>query len=87
MKYMLAAIGPVTTAVRLRKVLLNEGIRDVRVVSTPAEINKGGCSYSLKFSGELRAEVERAARRGNLIIKGFYTEKKTGEGSEYYAVP
>lgn len=85
MKYALAAIGSITTAVRFKKAVGAE--KSVQIVHTPVSINKGGCSYSLRFSEELVPKIKRIAEKNNITIKKFYIEEINGGEREYYALP
>ena len=76
---MLVTIGSVTTASRAAKVISKAlGIR-VQVVHTPAELNKGGCSYSIKFSDNYMMSVKRVVAEYKIPVRRWYSE--TGEHS------
>lgn len=76
---MLVTIGSVTTASRAAKVISKAlGIR-VQVVHTPVELNKGGCSYSIKFSDNYMMSVKRVVAEYKIPVRRWYSE--TGEHS------
>ena len=71
---MLVTIGSVTTASRaantIRKVL---GI-NVGVVHTPSELNRGGCSYSIKFKDSYMSAVKGVGEEYNIPVRRWYSE-------------
>ncbi len=86
MDYALAAIGSITTAVKLKKAIMRTGVVTPSVVHTPSEINKGGCSYSLRFKQDYIPIVKRSAENVHIIIKGLFLEVQNGEEREYRAI-
>ena len=82
MKYALAAIGSITTAVRLKKAVGAE--KSVQIVHTPAVINKGGCSYSLRFSEELIPKIKRIAEKNSITIKNKENSIVISRSSFYF---
>lgn len=86
MNYALAAIGSVTTAVRLKKTVSKISSAVPTVVHTPAEINKGGCSYSIRFNAEYINAVKKGAAKSGITIKGLYMEVQNGREREYHAI-
>ncbi len=77
----MAKIGSVNNAAMLKKLLVSRGF-DAYLVHTPAHLNKGGCSYSVRFDKNIFNEVKRTAGENHIKIKGFYAEK----GGEYYDI-
>lgn len=82
----MAAIGAVTTAVRLKRLAVGAGINNVRVIHTPASINKGGCSYSLQFPKNMAGNIKKIARTNNIVIKGIFVERRKGKERVYDAL-
>lgn len=69
---MLVTIGSVTTATRTAKIIkMNLGI-SVQVVRTPSELNRGGCSYSIRFNDRYEQEVRRIAAEKKLTLRKWY---------------
>ena len=81
MEYIMAKIGSVNRASMMKKILEKQGI-DAYLVHTPPELNKGGCSYSVKFSRSALDMVMRIADNNRIKIKGIYADK----GGEYYDI-
>ncbi|MCH5184791.1 MAG: DUF3343 domain-containing protein [Oscillospiraceae bacterium] len=79
MEYIAVKIGSVNSAAMLKKLIKRHGF-DSYVVHTPAHINKGGCSYSVKFDKNILDTVKRISLENNIRIKGIYADK----GGEYY---
>ena len=81
MSEILIVAGSITNATRLEKRLLAYGDRVTRVVNTPAEISKGGCSYSvvasLKSEGFVRSNIKGIRIYGIFLIDTF-------SGKRYY---
>ena len=81
MEYIMAKIGSVNRASMLKKMLEKQGI-DAYVVHTPPKLNKGGCSYSVKFNKAVLDTVIQIAKDNRIKIKGIYADK----GGEYYDI-
>ena len=81
MEYIMAKIGSINNASMFKKLLQKRGF-DAYVAHTPPSMNKGGCSYSVKFSSNIFDAVKRTAAENNIKIKGFYADK----GGEYYDI-
>ncbi len=81
MEYIMAKIGSVNRAAMMKKILEKQGI-DAYVVHTPPQLNKGGCSYSVKFRKNLLDTVIQTANNSRIKIKGIYADK----GGEYYDI-
>lgn len=77
----MAKIGSVSNASMLKKLLNNNGF-DAYLVHTPAHLNKGGCSYSVKFDKNILNEVKKLSSQNHIKIKGIYADK----GGEYYDI-
>lgn len=82
----LAVIGPINTAIRLKKAIMESKGCTPNVVHTPAVINEGGCSYSLKFNEQYIPIVNNYANKLNIFVKGFYIESDMKGEKEYYVV-
>lgn len=74
--------GSVTSAVRLKRVLEKASGYPAEVVHTPAEIKRGGCSYSVLADDRLRDFVRPFCAEKDIPLKGVYVR----EGEEFYAV-
>lgn len=69
---MLVTIGSITTATRLARLIeRNLGIT-AQVIHTPAEINKGGCSYSVKFNGSYVNDVRQLISEYSVPVKRYF---------------
>lgn len=77
----MAKIGSINNASMFKKLLERRGF-DAYVVHTPPSMNKGGCSYSVKFSRNIFDAARRIASENNIMIKGIYADK----GGEYYDI-
>lgn len=71
---MLITIGSVTTATRLARILEKNTGYPAAVVHTPAQLNKGGCSYSVRFNDNMQNEARRIIRSYKVPIKKIYSE-------------
>lgn len=83
MSHIYAAIGSVTAATRFVRELNRMGIR-AAVVHTPAEINSGGCSYSVRVDERYSSELEAVARMKNYRLKRMY---KVEKGEVFVDIP
>lgn len=79
---MYITIGSVTTAVRLKRLIEKHTATSAQVVRTPAQLNRGGCSYSVIASDALRPQIRTFCAKYDIAVKGVYVR----EGDEYYAV-
>lgn len=71
---MLITIGSITTATRAEKLIrAKTGIRG-KVIHTPSEINRGGCSYSLRYSDELEGALRKIVSEYRIPAKKWYKE-------------
>lgn len=82
----IAAVGSVTSAVKLRKTVMRTSSVTPSVVHTPTVINKGGCSYSLCFNREYIPVVKRAAAECGVNIKGIFIKQIVKGECVYNAV-
>lgn len=79
MTYIYAAVGSITTATRLMRELERRGIA-AAVTHTPSQMNKGGCSYSVKVKGSDRAGLMQAAADRRIRLRGLIGS----DGERYY---
>lgn len=71
---MLITIGSITTATRAVKTIQTKtGIKG-QVVPTPSELNRGGCSYSIRYNDNYEAQLRRAVKEHNIPVKKWYRE-------------
>ena len=75
---MLVTIGSVTTASRAAKVIRRELGINVQVIHTPTQLNRGGCSYSIRFSDNYHMSVKRVISDDRIPVKRWYSETDTG---------
>lgn len=80
MAYIYAAVGSVTTAARLSRELAKRGI-SASVMHTPPELDRGGCSYSVRVDEAYRSQLENAASGRRYKIRRLYMQDK---GKDYY---
>ena len=83
---MLVTIGSITTAERLARIIERGTGSRAAVVHTPASINKGGCSYSVRFNDSYENDVKRLIREYNVRVKRFYREGLSGGGRVYHDI-
>lgn len=67
----------ITLATRMKNHFTYSG-RRVKMVHSPAEITKGGCSYSLVIDPSLLDELLSAARDYGISVKGVYELTESG---------
>lgn len=84
MNELLAVVGSVTGATGILRDLKRKGYEKVVVVNTPNSLGNGGCSYSVKFREEIKAEFFEAARRRKVKIRGVYKIFKDERGESIY---
>lgn len=84
MAEILVEVGSVTSATRLAKRLIRHGDRKARVVSTPQELGKSGCSYSVRASEDSIGFIKNNLH--GISIKAIYIEKNLGKEREYYDI-
>ena len=75
---MLVTIGSITTASRAAKVIRRVPGINVQVIHTPTQLNRGGCSYSIRFSDNYHMSVKRVISEYNIPVKRWYGESDGG---------
>ncbi len=80
---LIVVLGPITTATRFSKKLLERERISARVVHTPEALGGGGCSYSLRTEMEVLPRVMQVAKDFRFRVKGYYWME--GEGN-YHAL-
>ncbi len=71
---MLITIGSITSATRAVKTIqAKTGIKG-QVVHTPSEINKGGCSYSIRYNDNLEEQLRNVVKENHIPAKKWYKE-------------
>ena len=75
---MLVTIGSITTASRAAKVIRRVLGINVQVIHTPTQLNRGGCSYSIRFSDNYHMSVKRVISEFNIPVKRWYGESDGG---------
>lgn len=83
---MLVTIGSITTAERLARIIERSTGNPAAAVHTPASINKGGCSYSVRFNECYENDVKRLIREYNIPVKRFYREGWNGTERVYHDI-
>jgi len=84
MAEILVEVGSITSATRLAKRLVRAGDKSARVISTPKELGKSGCSYSVKAS-ENSVDFIKNNHQG-ITVKAIYIEKIRGEERSFYDI-
>lgn len=84
MSEILVEVGSITSATRLVKRLARAGDKRARVVSTPKEFGKSGCSHSVKASLE-SVEFIKNNHQG-ISVKAIYKEEITPGGRVYHDI-
>ncbi len=67
--------GSITTAVRIKKKLNSLGDISASVINTPAVINSGGCSYSVKTNYNNLNLVKNLAAEKKIKYRKLFCEK------------
>lgn len=83
---MLVTIGSVTTATRAARIIESTIGVSVSVVHTPSELNRGGCSYSIRFSDRYESDVLRLVTEYKIPVRKWYRETYNGRQRVYNAV-
>lgn len=83
MSNIIITAGAITTAVRLEKKLNSLGDVKASVIHTPTEINKGGCSYSVKTTLNKLSLIEEIIAENRIKIKKVYVEDIINGESAY----
>ncbi len=84
MEEILVEVGSITSATRLAKRLNRHGDRAARVVSTPKELGKSGCSHSVKASLESVDFIKN--NHQGISVKAIYREEINIGGRVYYDI-
>lgn len=79
----LVTIGSITSSVRLSKLLRSQMNINASVVHTPAQLNKGGCSYSIRTSNQAVDAIKQIAKRYGISVRRIYEEKNIDGESVY----
>ena len=80
---MLVLVGSVTAARRFSRAISSVSGIPSQVVHTPAELNSGGCSYSVRVADKLYPIIRKTAEDNNIQIKKIYYEE-IAEGKRIY---
>ena len=75
---MLVTIGSITTASRAAKIIRSVLGINVQVIHTPSKLNRGGCSYSIRFGDNYHMSVKRVISEYNIPVKRWYGESDGG---------
>lgn len=86
MSKLIITAGSVTTAVRIKKKLHSAGDIRASVIHTPAFINSGGCSYSVKTDYSSLGLVRQLAKENKIKYRKLFAESNTNGGKEYYDI-
>ena len=78
--------GPITSAIRLSRAVERFTGTPAAVIHTPSQMNKGGCSYTVKTDMTDTEALRKIAADNGVTIKGIYGEKTSGKGREYYDI-
>lgn len=83
---MLITMGSITTAARYARLIeKNTGV-PASVTHTPAAINKGGCSYSVRIPDQYMQLAKKLAAQYNVNVRKFYRESYVNGQHEYNVV-
>ena len=83
---MLMTVGSITTASRLVRILERNTGFPAEVVHTPAAVNKGGCSYSVRFPEAYIEEAKALIREYRVPVKRYYSESLSEGKREYHDI-
>lgn len=84
---MLVTIGSITTAARLARIIEKNTGAPAEVIHTPPHLNKGGCSYSVRFADKYAARARALINEYKVPARKFYSESLDGGQRVYHAVP
>lgn len=73
---MLVTTGSVTTASRLVRIIRRTLGINAQVIRTPSELNRGGCSYSVKFDDSHSGSVKKIVSDYGIPVKKWYTDSR-----------
>lgn len=83
---MLITVGSITTAARLARILEHNTGLPAETVHTPAAVNKGGCSYSVRFPEEHIELARELTAEYGVPVKKYYSETLCGGRREYHDI-
>lgn len=83
---MLITIGSITTAARLARLIEKETGHPAEIVHTPVVINKGGCSYSVRFAEQYVDAVKATINKYKVPVRKYYSEAFVDGKRVYNAV-
>lgn len=83
MREIVAVVGSVTSASRLKKALEKKGCINSEISHTPSAISAGGCSYSVYLSENCIPVLSKTVDEYKIALKGIY-KKYIKEGKEFY---
>ena len=83
---MYIVVGSATTAERLKKAVEKNVGFPAYVVHTPAAVNHGGCSYSVRIDDRAITEIRTIADNIGISVKKIYIEKTENGERVYHAV-
>ncbi len=84
---MLVTIGSITTATRLERIIEKNTGTPAEVIHTPPQLNKGGCSYSVRFAEKYVGRVRGLIKEYKVPVKKYYSESYSDGQRVYHAVP
>ena len=83
---MLITVGSITTAARLAAILERNTGCPAETVHTPAAVNKGGCSYSVRFPEQHIERAREPISEYKVPVKKYYSETICGGRREYHDI-
>ncbi len=83
---MLITVGSITTATRLVRIIEQNSGFPAEVIHTPASLNKGGCSYSVRFKDKYSDTVRKLIKEYSVPVKKLYSETVINGKHVYNAV-
>ncbi len=86
MGYALMVFSSSTTASRLKRTALRNGMRDINIIQTPKIISVNGCTYSVRVRVSELAELRRIADEYGLKYLKVYREIIGADGQKSYEV-
>lgn len=84
MGYALMVFSSSTTASRLKRTALRNGIMDVGIVQTPKTISANGCTYSVRVKFSDLSALKHLAQEYGLQTAGVYRETMGIDGRKSY---
>ena len=83
MAEIIAVVGAITTASKLKTALEKKGCLKCRIAHTPSKISSGGCSYSVYLSDSCYFLLLEETKKCGINIKGIF-RKYISNGKEFY---